>query len=442
MSPLALRLGPLAVPARRITRSGLRWLVADGAQVVAHQPVAFCNIAIAGGDAPAFAEEGFDLQVVLAPKLAGRIRHGAASSRGGYVDRLPGAAWDGEMIWAQLEVSGDPAIDAREPDSLFLAGRRFTDIAEDRSGPMTGWHDRLRAWWGEGVGGTLLGAGICEQDAVLRGAGVAFAGLFGALAGPAHIVLSQDEPLVPSAGVLAEQLARRPDDVMAIRDDMARGLLTQDVAPGAADWLFAGALLNALERAPLAEAHDLLMRGGLRRTGPPDAVCLSLTAELPRVARHRRLGYTLNCHNFRLAAAPPAIRRWFRAAFEPVEHGIDDVLRDYRALLTALDGRPVFVVNALSSQGWERIRQYRGLDDRTLQGLAGLRAKTLNLMLHDLRQDFGVEIVDADAIAADLGMAAHMPDGVHGSGLFYGEIRAELARLLAARGVAGFVSRS
>jgi len=438
MSGIALKLGPLAVPGFKVSRSGLRWLCADGRRVRAHEIVAFCNIAMSGGAAKPFAEEAFDLQVAFAPTVAGRIRYAAEASRGGYIDRLPGGVWDPDLVWAHIEDVEGEADTPDVPALLFLAGRRFTEIAEDRSGLLTGWHDRARAWWGDGAGGTLLGAGICELDAILRGP-IAFAEMFALAAGPAQIVLSQDEPLVPCAAVLAERLARSPDDVAAIRADMATGL-TGDA--GAQDWLFMGALLNGLERAPLTEAHDIVTRSGLARTKPVDAVCLSLTAELPRAARHRRLGYTLNLHNFRLAAAPPAVRCWLRASFEPFTRTAEDVARDYRTLIAALGDRPMFVVNALSSPAHERITSYRDLDDRTMRGLASVHAKTLNLMLHDLRQDFGVEIVDADAIAADMGMAAHLPDGVHGSGALYGEIREELVRLLRARGVTGFASRS
>ena len=48
--------------------------------------------------------------------------------------------------------------------------------------------------------------------------------------------------------------------------------------------------------------------------------------------------------------------------------------------------------------------------------LGSVRARELNLMLHDLARERNVAIVDVDAIAADLGSQRHAPDGVHGSG--------------------------
>jgi Cys-tRNA(Pro) deacylase len=65
-----------------------------------------------------------------------------------------------------------------------------------------------------------------------------------------------------------------------------------------------------------------------------------------------------------------------------------------------------------------------------------VRAREMNLMLHDLARERNVAILDADAIAADLGTQRHAPDGIHGSGLLETEIRGELIRLLRQRGVA------
>lgn len=443
MTRLPLRLGPFDLPNVRIARSSLQWLLPDGHECRAGEPVAFCALSVGGW--PAGAEDGdrVDLQVALAPRVSGRLRHAASASRGGILDRIPWLPWDPAAIWAHVErPAGETESGEDEPSLLFLAGRRFTGIADTRTGLLNGWHDSTRAWWGEGDRhGMLVGAGICEQDAILRGADDAYRGLFALAAGPAHAVHGQDEPLVPSARVLAEQLARTAGDRAAIREDVARTFGNGGPVPAPREWIFIAALLNALERAPLAERHDIVTRRRAYRTELADAVCLSLTGELSVAARHRRLGYTLNCHGFVLAAAGPAVTHWVRTNFEPVVRTPDDVAHDYRALADAVDGRPLFVVNAMSTFAYEAIRDYRGLDAATMRGLGSVRAKDLNLMLHDLTRTHNVAIVDADAIAADLGMAAHLPDGVHGSGAFYGEIRAELVRQLDVWGVPGFSRR-
>lgn len=53
-------------------------------------------------------------------------------------------------------------------------------------------------------------------------------------------------------------------------------------------------------------------------------------------------------------------------------------------------------------------------------------------MLHELADERGVSIIDIDSIAANLGGAVHLPDGVHQSGLMQAVIRAEIFACLKA----------
>jgi hypothetical protein len=100
-----------------------------------------------------------------------------------------------------------------------------------------------------------------------------------------------------------------------------------------------------------------------------------------------------------------------------------------RSIARRISSPPIFVVNRISTQLYEQIQTYAAFDETAMRGLGSVQAKEFNLVLHDLARDKILDIVDADAIAADLGMAHHLPDGVHASGTLYGEIRAELMRL-------------
>src|SRR5581483_2432293 len=106
---------------------------------------------------------------------------------------------------------------------LMVAGRRTTELAENRSGLLGGWYDRSRAWRVEGDGpvGTLLSLGICELLGVIRGERLAFLELFDAIEGPAQVVFIHDESLAPSARVVAEQIRRTPAECTAIAQDLA-----------------------------------------------------------------------------------------------------------------------------------------------------------------------------------------------------------------------------
>jgi hypothetical protein len=437
MSRTTLRLGAIDSGGFALSRSGIRWLRPDGYMCRAGEAVAFCYIGISGRGAP-FGTESFDFQVALAPRRAGRLRHATGTSRGGYLDRLAREPWSAETEWGYLEEADDGLAAAEDETILyFYAGRRITDVAEDHSGLLSGWHDRARAWTGESAGTTLLGAGTCEQEALLRGDDGAFSAIFAGATGPVQIALCQNEPLVPSAAVLAEQLARPPEAIAAIRDDIARSFPGDGPPPTGRDWAFLGALLNGLEQSPLVEHYEQIGRSGFRTAGPPEAVCLSLTTEQPPSARHKRLGYTITIHGFRLAALPPAVRHWLQHNFQFFTRGLDEIARDYATL--AAGPRQLFVINCISTPSYEVIQNYKLLDAGTLRSLGSVRAKELNLMLHDLARSSGIAIIDADAIAAELGMLAHFPDNFHASGALIGELRAELLHQLAAYGFPGFV---
>jgi hypothetical protein len=97
-------------------------------------------------------------------------------------------------------------------------------------------------------------------------------------------------------------------------------------------------------------------------------------------------------------------------------------------------------MNSLSTSGHEDIFTYAPFDKPMGEMLSSIRTKEMNLMLHDLAREQELAIVDVDAIAADIGAAAHLPDGVHQSGLMQAEIRAEILRILSQRGVRGFAA--
>ena len=438
MTVIAMRLGQLGPDALGIKRSGLRWLRGDGHLCRANEIVAYCSLRLTGAP-QAFGEEGFDLQVALAPRMPGRIRRTEAASPGGFLDRAPSLDWTPDEVWGRFEpLSGNADEPIDEPNLLFMAGRRFTNVAEDRSGLLTGWHDRTRGWWGEGLGATLLAMGACEQVGLIRGADRAYSSLFEAAAGSAQVVMTQGAPLEPCAIVLRQQFARTRKEVAAIRQDMATHFFEGGAAPTAAGWLFMGALLNGLERSALDERYDLLTRTGLLRTPPAAAICLSPAGESPYLLRHRRLGYMLNIFAFRLEGVGRAVRDWLRREFEPVFQSVDDVARDYRQLIEAAPHCAFILVNQIASRANESIQSYDAFDDHTMAHLSSLRTYDLNLMLHDLARAPNVELVDADAIAADLGVAEHMPDGIHATEQLQAETRAELLRCLRRQRVAGF----
>lgn len=451
LTPRPLHLGPLRAEGYVIRRSGLRWLREDGATCRAGEAVAYCNVGLARTSGPRdapmpLASEQLDFQAVLSTPVAGRLTHAPKSSRGGFFDMLN---WF--QLWSAHEAVGaieplDAAPGAGTGEGLtarvmLAAGRRASTLSEDRSGLLTGWHDRTRAWriGGEGPVGTLVSLGVCELSGVIRGDDLSFLELFEAVEGPAQAVFLPDAPLVPSAQVLASQLARTDADRAAMAEDLARTFAAGPVIPEPSDWIHAGATLRALQASPLTDGYEVLGPNGLSKTGPADAVVLSAGAESRMCLRHRRLGYVYQSHAFRLEASGPAFRAWVRANFEPMRRTVDDFKAGYEALLDRIaERRPglrVLICNQMSTRGGEDIQCYAGLE---AGAVASVQDRAVNLMLRDLARERDVDIVDVDAIGAELGGRVSLADGVHHDGAMQAAMRAEILRILDARGVPGF----
>jgi hypothetical protein len=249
---------------------------------------------------------------------------------------------------------------------------------------------------------------------------------------------------VPTARTLVEQIRRTEAEYAAIIEDLMGYLLKASPPPLPEEWIFAAALLHGLKRTPLSETYDLLSRVGVFRSGPADALLLTANAESQRPLRHRRLGYAMQVHGHWLGRAVPTIQAWTKASFEPIVCGLDDMARDYRELVGLIEAAPgrmpahVLICNLMSTVGEDDLQTYMGFDRPMSATLASIYGKDLNLMLHDLARDHGVAIVDVDAITAEIGGQRNLPDGTHGSGALYAEVRAEVAHILRGRGVPGF----
>lgn len=448
LTAVPLRLGPLGAEGFSLRRSGVRWLAADGAVCRPGDVVAFCNIGFGpqeGERGGPFADERHDFQVALATRVGGRLTHAPDSSRGGFFDTL-GAfqLWRPDDVIGAVEAEGAPGPEAGELRLMLAAGRRGSFIIEDRSGLMSGWHERRRAWRVEDDRpiGTLLCLGICELSGVIRGEKSAFLELFESIQGSAQVVYTPDSLVVPATRLLAEQMRRTPQESAAIAADLAQSLAAGPVVPGPADWIYAGVLLQGLTASPLTDRYNVLTRAGLRQAGPADAVILSLGSEADALMRHKRLGYTLHCHDFRLPEAGPALVPWLRANFEPVRRTHDEIAQDFRILATQLRAQnpatQILVCNMMSSNGDEDIQSYIGFDAPLGASLTTVARKELNLLLHDLARELDIAIVDSDAIAADMGGQRSIPDGIHQNGPMQAELRAEILRILRARRVPGF----
>jgi hypothetical protein len=442
LSSIELRLGPLEAPGFNICRSGVRWLCDTGQHLNPNQVFAYCNLSLepAAGrlsGAPPFADE-LELQIAFASRVGGRISMNSSAARGGYLSVRGVDQWDPDSVIASIdpdsEEAGDKA-DASRLRLLALAGRRMTALADVHAGLLPGWHGRSRAWWCEKgeMPLTLLSLGICDATGVVVGEQCAFFEMFEASRIPAQMVFIPDHPLAPAAPVLLEQLRRNPVQFEQIAADLRGFLARSTPAPSPDDWVFGGTLLSVMNRNPIRDSYNVFSADGLEHLGPAEAILLSLNAEPQSILRHRKLGYHVNIMRHHQAAAGPAIRAWLAEAFEPVRRSIDDIKRDYEALIDTVKeatGGQIIVLNRMSTSGYEDISNYMGFDLPLSDTLANVASKELNLMLEDIADARELHIVDVDAIAANIGGREHLPDGIHQSGPMQMVLRQEILEIL------------
>lgn len=443
---LPLRLAPVG-DAGQLGRSGIRWLRGDGEPCQAGDVVGVCNVGVRGAPGErAFLGERDDLRIALVLARSGILRHGQRISRGGWMDQMHQQfRWQAGQVVGQLEVEDDDGEEAGAALRLLgLAGRRVNDLAEDRSGLLSGWHDRKRAWHlaEAAPAGSVVGLGICELGPVLKGLDGAFLEMLGAVPGSVHVADVSDAPLVHSARVLIEQIERTDDDRAALAQDFA-GMMAACLAGDAAgDCIFAGTLVKALSRVAANEGAEVLTHAGIAAIGPPHALVLSINGEGPVRYRHRTLGYTLNCYDYRFRQLSRAAMDWIKASFVPEPHTVDDARRDLLDLAGRVrrsdPGRRILVLNSVSTLMRDDTLSYDIHDAPLAQTLRGVRAREMNAMLHDVAGESGVAVVDSDALAAEFGVGRSVPDGIHQGAELQAALRGEILRVLAAEGVPGF----
>ena len=439
---MSLLLGPLQAPGYNILRSGVRWLYESGHHCRPNQIFAYCNITLEpstgrlSGPSP-FAEE-LELQIAFASRVGGRISIDSATARGGYLSVRTVDVWNPDTLIATIDPdpeTGEPAENPQRLRLLALAGRRMTDLAVTHLGLLPGWHGRSRGWWCEAgeTPVTLLSLGVCDAAGLVLGEDCAFAEMFEATQTAAQMVYVPDHPLAPATPLLLDQLQRTPAQFEAIAADL-RGFFERCTTPPTAnDMIFAGTVLSVMQRNPIRDSYNVFSANGLTRLGSAEAVLLSLAVEPTSILRHRKLGYHIHIMRHHQAAAGPAFKAWLAESFEPVRRSIDDIRQDYETLIDKVaraTGGRVIIINRMSTSGHEDVSSYLPFDAPMSDTLSLIAAKEWNLMLEDIAEERALDIVDVDAIAADIGGSEHLPDGIHQSGFMQTLLRREVLDIL------------
>jgi hypothetical protein len=426
LTSTALHLGPLRADGYDIFRSGFRWVCAPGEYCRPNQILAYCNVRLDPTrgriTGPSLANEEQILQIAVASRVGGRLTVQHSTLGGDYLNVLSVEPWDPEMVLGEFEPGPqmDVPTNADRLRLLALAGRRMTALADLPTGILPGWHGRKRAWWCEAQQRptTVLSLGICDTTGLILGKHAAFFELFEATTTASQFVVIPDHPLTPAAPVLIDQLHRTPAQCDAIAEDIRIALTGSAVAPSHDDWMFAGALLSTMRTNPIRDTYEIFSDAGSQQLKGPDAVLLSLSAEPQTVLRHRKLGYHVHIMRHHQLGAGPGIRAWLASAFESVRRSIDDIKADYETLIDAMKattGSRAIILNRMSTSGLEDLSNYTPFDAPLSNTLVNIASKELNLMLHDIAETRDLSIVDVDAMAAALGAADHLSDGIHQS---------------------------
>ena len=442
MTVIPLRLGPLQAPGHKILRSGVRWLCESGHQCRPSEIFAYCNVVLepVGGrisGPPPFADE-LELQIAFASRTGGRVLIESIAMRGGYLSIRSVNVWDPDTIIARVDV--DPAVvdtvdDPSRLRLMALAGRRMTDLAVTHSGLLPGWHQRNRGWWCEQgeTPVTLLSLGVCDAAGLVLGEDCAFSAMFEAMQSDAHIVYIPDHPLAPVTLLLLDQLQRTPAQFEAIAADL-RGFFEHSATPPTPnDLIFAGVVLSVMRRNPIRERYNIFTASGLSHLGPADAVLLSLAVEPNTILRHRKLGYHIHILRHHQASAGPVFKAWLAESFETMRRSAIDIKHDFETLIDRIartTGGRAIIINRMSTSGHEDVSSYMPFDAPLGDTLSFVAAKEWNLMLEDIADERDLDIIDVDAIAADIGGGEHLPDGIHQSGVMQTLLRRELVSIL------------
>jgi hypothetical protein len=463
---IKLTMPALSTESVRLRRSVLHWLRRSGDSVAARAPIAFCNVRLLDSQDSdrqlPLREEQNDLQVVLAPSNACKITYPKGPSKNGGQDMFEGGDWrPGEYI-ADAEWS----CDSGRLLPLVLAGRRGFENGAGRGSLLAGWHEKVRGFWeGEGIGrfGTVLALGTCEQTAIFRGDDTAFLSWFARAPGPAQVVAVSDECGVHSSAVLLQHLRRTPGEARAILDavyswigervgrtdsnsfpgfrpESARGTL-HGRWPESQDIFFAMQVAaHALATSPILERSEVISSRGIVELNAPEAVALTLGSEFTPHFRHRRTGWIVALHGFRFGPHIGSdFTEWLRRDFEPVTRTVADSQRDLAALADEVEARTgavLLVQNLVSSAATDRVSNYAWLGDSFDASIAVL-GNEANLMLSDLTRHHRIAVIDADALAAELGVK-HCPDRFHASPDLVEAQRDEVHRVLREYGIPGF----
>lgn len=419
-----------------ITMSGIRWLHATGHYCRRGVPIAYCNILISKNGEPVNLNgENQDIQATLIMPIDGIIHIRDGTSYGGLIDQMPHCfIWNSQSIICEVDHDGQETLaDSLEVQIIFTAGKRYMNAFENRTGILSGWFERTRAWTGDRgpIKNNLIVLGTCEILNSIRGREIVSLELLNLLSEPSQVTLFQDSVLIPTISMMIDQIKRTPEESKRLIDDFNEMIGNGSQIYEPEDYLFLGAILKSLVKNNLFSSSFTLNRSCIEANTLPTIVLTSVTAQPRRILRHRSLGYSIAFHDFKVTDMGPGTLKFLRENFIQISRKPSDIEIEFRELSRLLgNGVRLLVCNAPSNPLGNLIANYDLYDQINFSQITDVNRREMNVMLDKLSEDGVLEVIDLNLLAAQLGTLKNYPDGTHMSGLLERYFVNELARVI------------
>ncbi len=434
---IPLILGDINLHDIRIQMSGIRWLCSDGQYCKSGIPIAYCNVLLVKGDGSLLYNSGeiHDFQAVFITPFDGFIHIQKGNSHGGLIDQLPYYFfWDSKITICEIECEAQNfVLEAQQVQVIFAAGKRYFDAAENRTGILSGWFQRTRAWTGDRgqIKNTILTLGICDILNGLRGSEIVSLEFMELMPLSTQVILFQDGVLVPTVSMLLEQIKRTPENLSDLIVNFSVMIKSSTYIFESEDYLFLGAILNSLANSNFLDTTLTLTRSGVNENTPSNIVLISLAAQPTKLFRHKSLGYSIAFHGFRLQKMGAATRMWLKENFYLINRSVDEIASELRELCNLLGPNVrILVCNIAANPMSAFISHYDLFDKATFKEIGDINQRERNVMLDELASEGILEVVDLNLLSAKLGTSRNIPDGMHMTGVLEQEFLKELARII------------
>ena len=249
MKRVSLFLGDIRFDNISINMSRVKWLHDDGQYCKKGTPIAYCNIQLKFCDFfSSSSGEMNDLQVIFIMPVNGTLIIPRVTTDKSLSNQLTHSPlWETSTILCDALIEDEQSLNEFiTAEFIIAAGKRYASFAENRSGILSGWFERSRAWVGDKghIKNTILTLGICDILDALKGTQVAYLDFIQLMPTPSQIILFPDGVLIPTAAMALDQLERSTKNINEITVNFSTMIKNNPQIFSAEDYIFLGSVLK------------------------------------------------------------------------------------------------------------------------------------------------------------------------------------------------------